>query len=59
MKDYLKNLPEPVGKCPICTINIYTIKGITAPVVSPCGIEGCPYESKKEQAKIDYSKGKL
>lgn len=59
MKEYLKKLPKPVGKCKICTINIYTIKGITSSVVSPCGIEGCPYESKKAQKSIDYSKGKV
>ena len=59
MKDYLKKLPEPVGKCKKCTINLYSIKDITGPVISPCGIEGCPYESKKSQEKIDYSKGQI
>lgn len=59
MKKYLKKLPDPIGKCSICTINIYTIKGITSPVISPCGINKCPYESKKEQKEIDYSKGKV
>jgi len=59
MKDYLKNLPAIVGTCKICTINIYNFPDKVKPAILPCGIENCPYESKAEQAKIDYRKGKI
>lgn len=59
MKEYIKNLPDPIGKCPICTINLYPLEGKMKPAVLPCGVEDCPYESKSAQALIDYRKGKL
>jgi len=41
-----------MGKCPICTINQWPPDN--KPRVWPCGLEGCPYETKKEQAAIEY-----
>lgn len=31
---------NPVGQCPVCTINLYEIDGKTQPQVMPCGIGG-------------------
>ena len=31
---------EPVGQCPVCTINVYDIGGKIQPQVMPCGIGG-------------------
>ena len=39
---------EVVGKCEICTINLWDLSG-GEPAVWPCGIKDCPYESSKEQ----------
>ena len=39
---------EVVGKCEICTINLWSTTG-GKPVVWPCNLEGCPYEGKEEQ----------
>jgi len=37
-----------VGKCEICTINLWDSAG-GKPVVWPCNIEGCPYEDADKQ----------
>jgi hypothetical protein len=39
---------ECVGKCSICTINLWSNTG-GKPVVFPCNIEGCPYEKPENQ----------
>lgn len=39
---------EVVGKCEICTINLWSSTG-GEPVVWPCNVESCPYEGKEEQ----------
>lgn len=39
---------EVVGKCEICTINLWDLSG-GEPAVWPCGIKNCPYESSNEQ----------
>ena len=31
---------EPVGQCPVCSINLYLIDGTVKPQVMPCGIGG-------------------
>jgi len=39
---------EAVGKCEICTINLWdSCQG--EPAIFPCGVQGCPYEQKEEQ----------
>jgi hypothetical protein len=37
-----------VGKCSICTINLWSSAG-GKPVVFPCNIEKCPYELASKQ----------
>jgi hypothetical protein len=39
---------ECVGKCSVCTINLWSNTG-GKPVVFPCNIESCPYEDPKKQ----------
>jgi len=65
----LMDLPAPSGKCPHCTVNLYSIDGETPhPVKMPClvsrtkGEEGwkeesfvCPYETAEEQEKARQS----
>jgi hypothetical protein len=36
------------GKCPICTINLWSSTG-GKPVIFPCNIEKCPYEDPTKQ----------
>mgnify|MGYP003129726179 FL=1 len=43
-----KDYGEVVGKCKICTINLWS-SSHTMPVVWPCNIKDCPYEDPKEQ----------
>lgn len=43
-----KDYGECVGKCEICTINLWS-SAEGNPVVWPCNIEKCPYEDPKEQ----------
>ena len=33
------------GKCTVCTINLWDSTG-NKPVIYPCGIDNCPYETK-------------
>ncbi len=42
------NRPTPVGKCEICTINLYAHCD-NKPEVWPCNIKGCPYELSSNQ----------
>jgi hypothetical protein len=43
-----KDLGECVGKCSVCTINLWSsTEG--KPAVWPCNIGGCPYEDPKKQ----------
>ncbi len=42
---------EPTGKCKICTINLWADN---RPMVMPCGVNNCPYESEAQQAAIQY-----
>lgn len=37
-----------VGKCEICTINLWDTAG-NEPVVWPCNVKSCPYEDPDEQ----------
>jgi len=36
------------GKCAVCTINLWDSTG-NKPVVYPCGIDNCPYETKAQK----------
>lgn len=45
----MKKLPEPVGECRHCGINLYGQDN--RPMIMPCGVSGCPYETAKEQLK--------
>jgi hypothetical protein len=63
------NLPDPVGKCPFCTINLYMIDGIKQPAIFPCGVRReeiwkneknqkkdpfqCPWESVEDQKELE------
>jgi|TARA_B100000035_G_C21024268_1_gene565453 hypothetical protein len=42
------NYGEVVGKCLTCTINLWSSAN-GDPVIWPCNINGCPYESEGEQ----------
>lgn len=43
-----KDYGEAIGKCEICTINLWSsANGL--PVVWPCNVEKCPYEDPKKQ----------
>lgn len=42
------NYGECVGKCPVCTINLWSSTG-GKPAVWPCNIDKCPYEDPKKQ----------
>lgn len=44
------NYGDCVGKCEICTINLWSISD-GKPVVWPCNIENCPYEDAAMQNK--------
>ena len=39
---------EAVGKCPICTINLWDMSD-GEPAIWPCNIKDCPYESADNQ----------
>ena len=39
---------EAVGKCSICTINLWDASN-GEPAIWPCNIKDCPYESPNEQ----------
>ncbi|NDC22288.1 hypothetical protein EBZ57_02870 [bacterium] len=43
-----QNYGECTGKCPVCTINLWSSTG-GKPVIFPCNIEKCPYEHPKKQ----------
>ena len=36
------------GKCVVCTINLWD-SADNKPVIFPCGIDDCPYESKAQK----------
>jgi hypothetical protein len=42
------NFGEVVGKCGVCTINLWSSAG-GDPVIWPCNVNGCPHEAKDEQ----------
>lgn len=45
-------MSDPVGKCKTCNINLW---GASAePVIMPCGVANCPFETPEEQAAINY-----
>jgi len=43
-----KDFGNAVGKCSVCTINLWDASG-GEPAVWPCNLEGCPYEKPEEQ----------
>ena len=43
-----KNFGDVVGKCEICTINLWDSCG-GEPAVWPCNVKDCPYESPEHQ----------
>jgi hypothetical protein len=63
------DLPEPTGKCPYCTINLYPPNN--KPATMPCGVNRkvgeqgldekekvkvafiCPFETEKDQKKLE------
>ena len=45
-----KNYGECVGKCPVCTINLWSSTG-GRPAIWPCNIPNCPHEDAKNQNK--------
>jgi hypothetical protein len=43
-----KDYGDVLGKCSICTINLWSsTDGL--PVIMPCNVKNCPYESADEQ----------
>jgi len=42
------NYGEVIGKCEICTINLWS-SASNEPVIWPCNVKDCPYESADEQ----------
>jgi hypothetical protein len=44
---------EPTGKCKVCTINLWANN---RPMIFPCGINQCPYETASQQASIQYER---
>ena len=57
-----RDLPDPVGKCKICTINLFDFKdkGVNPrPAVFPCGIKDCPFETEEDQARIEIDPKKI
>lgn len=62
MSGKFATLPDPVGKCPLCTINLYPqAEGPPKPVIFPCGIfreaEGrCQWETEIEQKALNEVK---
>jgi hypothetical protein len=51
VKEHLKKLPKNVGKCPVCTINLYNTEKGEMPIIWPCGVINCPYKSR-EKGKV-------
>lgn len=53
-----QNYGECVGKCSVCTINLWSSTG-NKPAIFPCNIEGCPYEKPENQNRknnlLDFS----
>lgn len=53
-----QNYGECVGKCSICTINLWSSTK-DKPAIFPCNIEGCPYEKPENQNRrssiLDFS----
>jgi hypothetical protein len=53
-----QNYGECVGKCSVCTINLWSSAG-SKPAVFPCNIGGCPYEKPENQNRksnlLDFS----
>lgn len=43
-----KDFGEAVGKCSICTINLWSASD-SEPAIWPCNIKDCPYEDEKNQ----------
>ena len=43
-----KDFGEVVGKCSVCTINMWDASG-GEPAIWPCNVKGCPYEDEKNQ----------
>ena len=43
-----KDFGEVVGKCSVCTINLWNASG-GEPAIWPCNIKDCPYEDVKHQ----------
>lgn len=43
-----KDYGECVGKCAVCTINLWSSSG-GKPVIWPCNMLNCPYEDPKSQ----------
>lgn len=41
---------ECVGKCPVCTINLWSSTG-GKPVIWPCNVTACPHEDPAKQNK--------
>lgn len=46
-----KETIKAMGSCKVCEINLYPPDN--KPVIMPCGVKGCPYETPEEQAKND------
>jgi hypothetical protein len=45
---------EATGKCPHCGINTYGELKKPQVKYMPCGVNGCPYETKEQQAKNPF-----
>lgn len=43
-----KDFGEAVGKCSVCTINLWDASG-GEPAIWPCNIKDCPYEDAGHQ----------
>ena len=46
-----KDYGTAVGKCDVCTINLWDSTGGT-PAIWPCNVKGCPYESGASQNRL-------
>ena len=47
---------EAVGKCPICTINLWDMSD-GKPAIWPCGVADCPYEDpaiQNQHLKVEH-----
>lgn len=43
-----KDFGEAVGKCSVCTINLWDASG-GEPAIWPCNVKDCPYEDASQQ----------